>query len=1146
MSTLQEFILGKIQLGKNPILIVSLEQNDRDYLSLLLSNHLQSPYDSPDRPLTVYDNFFSTSSFRNVIDHHIEKKNKDISTILKLVIEEGFDTKRLYGISIPVSVLLQLDIDRDFATSQILFIYNEFTLQNEKLPVNNTALKSFIQNFEQKIIFVNSKHLFANPTKLAKQLALQFQTTIVQSERIMPISGLTDERFFSTKNKALELSLKNDCIKKDFLQNKYGAHQFLCIFNATSFALKEQLIQKLKFLLCIFPENIQCHLICQSIMDVEAFAGFLTDLGTAKELIKLHANEGLWCETMHKLVGESDADFIYYDNLSLQYSVTDLFEIIQNEKANLCYPATSVSESNKNISLIDLLSNAIPEDAFIIRRNIWNEVGQLDMTLHSQYALWDFFIRAVNQFNQVPVAIPGFALPRTSTELSTAQKESALAGYHQVINKHRGLIEASLFEIINLISDEQQIEHLNRRELQEKISSLQNILLHSKEELKSFQQLTSQLQQRIGYLENNWYQKLKIKVVRIKKIFFKKNSPGSGSLKRILLFIRFSMSKAGFGILRKIVKNIFKKLFLLAEKRPVKIVYLDEIYQDGVYTYHDWIKQKLDSKNLQAYYAEKMDLLKLNPKISIIMPVYNAPLKYLKEAIESVLQQNYSNWELCIADDLSSDSKVRKMLHTYSVKDARIKVKYRETNGHISAASNSALELVSGEYILLMDHDDLLSENCLWEVALAINQNPSCEIIYSDEDKIDEKGMHQDAHFKPDWAPDHLLSRNYIGHVSVLKKSLMDTIQGFRLGFEGSQDYDLLLRATELSNEIVHIPKVLYHWRIHTLSAAQSEEVKPYAYIAAKKALSEAISRRGLEGDVKYLSGLRGYMIRYSIKKMDKVSIIIPTKDQTELLKNTIDSIIEKTSYTNYEIIILNNNSSSSQLADFLRNYTAKYPDIIKCVEAHFPFNFSKLMNIGASHASGKYLLLLNNDVEVIHHDWLSVMVSYAQQDRIGAVGVKLLYPDDTIQHAGVVVGLGGIAGHSFVGAYKDEAGYFNYIQSVNNYSAVTAACLMVRRSAFDAVKGMDEQFEVEYNDVDFCLSLMDAGYNNVYLPQVELYHYESATRGHPHQSKPSYERHLKEMKLFKEKWQKYIDHDPFYNPNLNLGVHNFSMNFNA
>jgi GT2 family glycosyltransferase len=397
-------------------------------------------------------------------------------------------------------------------------------------------------------------------------------------------------------------------------------------------------------------------------------------------------------------------------------------------------------------------------------------------------------------------------------------------------------------------------------------------------------------------------------------------------------------------------------------------------------------------------------------------------------------------------------------------------------------------------------------------------------------------------HFKPDWSPDNLLSRNYFGHVVVMRKELVDSVGGFRLGFEGSQDYDIILRTTELTSKIGHIPKVLYHWRIHEKSAAQGEDVKPYAYIAAKKALEEALERRNTPGEIQYLSGLRGYRVIYDVVKHGKVSVIIPTKDQVKLLKNTIDSIIQKTSYTDYEIILLNNNSNTQEFFDFRDEYTKKYPTLFRCIEANFPFNFSKLMNIGVAESTGEYMLLLNNDVEVIAPDWMTTMVSFAQHKDIGIVGAKLLYPDDTIQHAGVLIGLGGVAGHAFTHAYKDDPGYFNYIQSVNNYAAVTAACMMCRKDVFLEVNGMEESFEVEYNDVDFCLKVLDKGYYNVYVPEVVLYHFESATRGHPHQNSASYARHVREIALFKEKWQKYIDHDPYYNPNLNRGVHDFSM----
>jgi GT2 family glycosyltransferase len=1145
MSALQGTILNTIQLGVTPIIIVSMTEQDGDYLSLLFSNHLATPYGINERPFTAYDNYFSTSSFRNIIQKNNLENDKDLSLKLKLIIEEGFDTKRLLGISIPISILHLLNIPRDFSSTQFVFIYNEEIKSDPFLEKNIQLITTIEKQYSTNMVVINSHLFYVQPQKLLERFAKLFKINIVRPEQILAPSMLTDDELLSTKMNDIPVEISQIFSEQNLLQPTFQADQFTFIFYASSFDRKEDLLNKIKLLICLFSKTIQFHIILKTTDDLELYSQFIDSSNYSKSYYQFKVIELNLIDSLNDIIVHSSSSFIYYDNLNVDYNLSYFFENIQQQNTTLTYPDINLNVDSKVISLSDLFSNSLPTDAFIIHRNSWNTVGQFDSSLNNTYFIWDYFISAVHQTNQKPIAIKAFA-KQHDEDIDVLLKDDNKNGYQQVIQKHQSLIESSLADIIKLISSEQQLSLQSKKELQEKISSLQLVLIHSKDELKSFQHLTAQLQQRIGYLENNWYQKLKTKINRIKKIFFKKKSPGSGTLKRILQFIRFSLSKAGLGILRKIIKNIFKKLFLITENRPVKIVYLDEVSQEGIFTYHDWIKKKLDKDTIEEYYSEKLNGLKLNPKISIIMPVYNAPLKYLKEAIESVIQQNYTNWELCIADDNSSESKVKKIIHSYSVKDSRINVNYRTTNGHISAASNSALELVTGDYILLMDHDDLLAENCIAEVVLAINQHPMVDIIYSDEDKIDEQGRHQVAHFKPDWAPDHLLSRNYMGHVVVLKKTLMDKIQGFRLGFEGSQDYDLLLRATEQTQEIIHISKVLYHWRIHTLSAAQSEEVKPYAYIAAKKALGEALLRRGLHGDVKYLSGLRGYKIDYTIQHEDKVSIIIPTKDQTELLKNTIDSILQKTDYKNYEIIILNNNSTTKQLNDFLNEYTEKYPNIITRIEAHFPFNFSKLMNIGAKAANGKYLLLLNNDVEIIHADWLSTMVSYAQQERIGAVGVKLLYPDDTIQHAGVIIGLGGIAGHTFVGAYKEEAGYFNYIQSVNNFSAVTAACLMVRKDAFDCVNGMDEQFEVEYNDVDFCLKLMDAGYNNVYLPQVELYHYESATRGHPHQSKPSYERHLKEMKKFKDKWQKYIDHDPYYNPNLNLGVHDFSMNFSA
>lgn len=1137
MSGIQELVLGNTIIGKTPIFIVYNEKNDGDYLSLLLSNHFQTIFSNNEKAISVKDNFFMNEAFETIVANIDKKKFDGISSRIKLLIEEGFDTKRLYGVCLPYELFSMLDIEKDFISCSVLFVYNAFDTAN--LP---STIESFFSKLKAETIYINAAHCVSFPTYIVRALANKYNVDIKDELKISAHSFVKSKDFFSLQKNNQQANILQFCKNNDYITSqirtlKNDTFEFAFYIQHTYQLIL--LSEKIKALKCIFIHPIQIRLFCEN------------ELTEIKQFVTLHSNSELIIQSIsieksficsfEQLIQQSSANYIFYDNLSLDYSIAACISALNKYSAELIFPALLAKEKNQQIQISDLLTSILPEDACIFSMKSYKFLSGFDSSISTQYFIWDFALQLAKNY---PDSIYSTKASTNQFELNNENKSvNTSENYKKVITKHKQLIESSLNDIISSLSESNYSTAQEKKILLDKITSLQVVLSHSKDELKAFQHLTAQLHERIQHLENNWYQKIKVRVTKLKKIFFKKKSPGTGTLKRILLFIRFAFSKAGIGIVRKIFKGIAKKVYLILENRPVNIVYLDEASQGDIFTYHDWIQKKLHGENMATHYE---DVLNEHVLISIIMPVYNPPLKYLKKAIESVLLQNYSNWELCIADDCSTDTKVRKLLHTYAVKDKRIRVTYRDTNGHISATSNSALELVTGDYILLMDHDDLLSINCVAEVVLAIQKNTSVDILYSDEDKIDDIGIHQVPHFKPVWAPDHLLSRNYIGHVTVLKKTLMDKIGGFRLGFEGSQDYDLLLRATEVTNNIVHIPKVLYHWRIHNLSAAQSEEVKPYAYIAAKKALNEALVRRGLQGDVKYLSGLRGYKIDYYVQHEDKVSIIIPTKDQTELLKNTIDSILNSTTYSNYEIIILNNNSTTKELKEFLIDYTKKYPTIITSIEAHFPFNFAKLMNIGAKAATGDYLLLLNNDVEVIHDDWLTTMVSYVQQKRIGAVGVKLLYPDDTIQHAGVIVGLGGIAGHAFVGAYKDEAGYFNYIQSVNNFSAVTAACLMVRKEVFNEVSGMDESFEVEYNDVDFCLKILDAGYNNVYLPQVELYHYESATRGHPHQSKASYDRHLKEMKLFKEKWLKYIEADPYYNPNLNLGVHDFSMNFGA
>ncbi len=542
---------------------------------------------------------------------------------------------------------------------------------------------------------------------------------------------------------------------------------------------------------------------------------------------------------------------------------------------------------------------------------------------------------------------------------------------------------------------------------------------------------------------------------------------------------------------------------------------------------------------------KKINDFTIKPKISILLPTYNSNLQFLEKSILSVKNQFYSNWELCISDDNSTDENVKLFIKKLAEEDKRIKAVYRKENGHISANTNSALEIATGDYIAFIDHDDCLALNALYENVLAINEDGNRDFIYSDEDLIDINDNHSDAYFKSDWCPDSFLARNYINHFTVIKKDLIKEIGGFREGFEGAQDYDLYLRATEKAKSIYHIPKILYHWRIHKESTAGNSLTKPYAYISGVKALEETLKRRNLKGTVQSLPNTQGYyQISYDLlnKENDLVSIIIPTKNKHELCEVAIKSVFDLSTYQNFEIILVNNNSDEPAFFEWVKTWEKKEPKRFKCIEDNGSFNFSRLMNNGSKIASGKYLLLLNNDIKVIEPQFITNMVRYCQLERIGIVGAKLIFSNNTIQHAGVVIGLGGIAGHVFVGLDKEESGYFKYLISVNNYSALTAACLMVRKSVFDQVNGFEEKLAVEFNDVDFCLKVKDAGYDNVYLPNVELYHYESISRGHPHKDRKSYIQHVNDLKFFEKKWKKYIEHDPCYNSNLSMIYTDFRL----
>ncbi|WP_199248225.1 glycosyltransferase [[Phormidium] sp. ETS-05] len=589
---------------------------------------------------------------------------------------------------------------------------------------------------------------------------------------------------------------------------------------------------------------------------------------------------------------------------------------------------------------------------------------------------------------------------------------------------------------------------------------------------------------------------------------------------------------------RLVLAKFFKKLYFKLETTALPTSGAPEIVHP-VSHYHHWIREYFPRNSDLRQMAEIIPLLN-KPLFSIIMPVYNPPEQYLRGAIESVRNQVYPYWELCIADDASTAAYVKPVLEEYAAIDSRIKLVFRPENGHISAASNSALALANGEFIALLDHDDTITPDALYHCTVMLNYHPEADMIYSDEDKVDEGGGLRDPFFKPDWCPDSFLSRMYTCHLGVYRRSLVEEIGGFRVGFEGSQDYDLVLRLTEKTDKIFHIPKILYHWRMHSQSTASELDNKGYATAAAKKAIEEALQRRGEPGEATPTEGGH-WIVRYQIRDYGKVTVIIPTKNLGSIVNTCLTSIFEKTTYPNYEVLLIDNGSTEPETLEVISKWRAKEPDRFRCQPYDIPFNYSKINNYAVTQADGEYLLLLNNDTEVINPDWMTAMVEQAQRPTIGAVGAMLLYPNKTIQHAGVVVGLGGVAGHSHKNFPYGVPGYYYQLHTVNNYSAVTAACLMCRRSVFEEVGGLEEELQIAFNDVDFCLKITEKGYRNVWLPHVVLYHYESKSRGEENTPEKQARFHQEIMYMIR-KWKTGIDPDPCYNRNLTLDREDYSI----
>lgn len=531
----------------------------------------------------------------------------------------------------------------------------------------------------------------------------------------------------------------------------------------------------------------------------------------------------------------------------------------------------------------------------------------------------------------------------------------------------------------------------------------------------------------------------------------------------------------------------------------------------------------------------------LQPLISVVLPVFNPPLVFLEQAIASVRAQIYPHWELCIADDASTDPGVRALLERHASQDSRIHIVYRERNGHIAASTNSALALARGELVALFDHDDLLAEHALWWIAEAFNRHPDAGLIYSDEDKIDAANRRFDPNFKPGLNPELLLAQNMVCHLGVYRTALVRELGGLREGFNGAQDHDLVLRVIErlAPGQVVHVPKVLYHWRAIGGSTALDAGEKNYAAEAGRKAVRAHLARQGIAADVLAAPGAPDmHRVRFARPSpLPLVSILIPTRDRADLLGMCLDSLLARSSYGNFEVIIIDNGSTE----EATRQLFARLPaERVRIVRDEAPFNFSALNNRAAALARGSVLCLMNNDIEIITPDWLEEMVSFASRDGIGCVGARLWYPDGRLQHAGCVLGVGGVASHAHRYLPRGHGGYFGRALVHQSFSAVTAACLVVRREVYQQVGGMDEQLAVAFNDIDFCLKVRAAGYRNVWTPYAEMVHHESATRGDDH-NPDKLARFAAEIALVQQRWGAQLQSDPAYNPNLTAYHEDFS-----
>ena len=535
---------------------------------------------------------------------------------------------------------------------------------------------------------------------------------------------------------------------------------------------------------------------------------------------------------------------------------------------------------------------------------------------------------------------------------------------------------------------------------------------------------------------------------------------------------------------------------------------------------HLWERHRADHPESDT----RTSLPTRGPLLSIVVPVYKPALWYFRECVLSVLDQTYQDWELCLCDDGSGDPELTALMAEFAARDPRVKALAMDANGGISRATNTALDAATGTFVVLLDHDDVLEPEALAEIAAGVTDGDDVDVLYSDEDKLDELGRRYQPHFKPDWDPDLLLAYPYLGHVTVIRRSLLEAVGGFRPEFDGSQDYDVMLRATEQARRVVHLAKVLYHWRVVAGSAAGDTDAKPWAHQASRRVLEDAVARRGMDATVTPGPFQGAYHVRRRIQGSPTVSVIMPFRDQAALTVACLESLERSPGHPVHEVVCIDNGSTEPETRALRRRLEAR-PDT-RVLDYPGAFNWAAINNVAAATCTSDMLLFCNNDIEATSEGWLHAMVELAQRPEIGAVGARLVFPDGKLQHAGVVLGLGGVASHLFVGMPKGGVGYFAWDQVVRSYSAVTAACMLVRREVFEEVGGFNEDFAVAFNDVDFCIRVGRAGYRLVNTPHAQLTHYESVSRG-----LSGYHHDYQE---FLRQWAGVLrEGDPCYNPNL-------------